>query len=222
MRSNIVYLAAQLGDIHRVPLREHFFELDATDRHLRFGSSLNDSAVLNYVDGIDFERDEVYAITDDAQAILGAVHIAVVGQDAELGLSVLVAARGQGIGNALFERAVMRLRNRCVREVRVRCLHQNAAMMHLAQKYGMKILQDGTDREARLELPPATSGTYMLEWLQDRHASYIGNLQDGSRFGQSVLSALPGMPIGPLDHSNLKWRNENTQTTATVTGRRPD
>ena len=222
MSTSVVFLAAQLSDIHRVPLREHFIELDATDRHLRFGSSLNDSAVLSYVDGIDFERDEVYAVTDDAQAILGAVHIAVVGQDAELGLSVLVAARGQGIGNALFERAVMRLRNRCVREVRVRCLHQNAAMMHLAQKYGMKILQDGTDREARLELPPATSGTYMLEWLQDRQASYIGNLQDGSRFGQSMRSALPGMPIGPLDHSNLNWRNENTQTTATVTGRRPD
>ena len=222
MRSNFVFLAAQLGDIHRISLREHFLTLDAADRHLRFGSSLNDSAVLNYVDGIDFERDEVYAVTDDAQAILGAVHIAVVGQDAELGLSVLSAARGQGIGNALFERAVMRLRNRCVREVRVRCLHQNAAMMHLAQKYGMKIHQEGTDREARLELPPATSGTYMLEWLQDRQASYIGNLQDGSRFGQSMLSAFPGMPIGPLDHSNLKWRNENSQTTATATGRRPD
>ena len=54
----------------------------------------------------------------------------------------------------------MRLRNRCVGEVLVRCLHQNAAMMHLAQKYGMKIQQDGTDREARLELPAATTGTY--------------------------------------------------------------
>ena len=228
MSTSIVFLAAQLSDDHRISLREHFLKLDAADRHLRFGSSLNDSAVLNYVDGIDFERDEVYAVTDDAQVILGAVHIAVVGQDAELGLSVLSAARGQGIGNALFERAVMRLRNRCVREVRVRCLHQNAAMMHLAQKYGMKIHQEGTDREARLELPAATTGTYMLEWLHDRQARYIGNLQNGTRFGQSMLAALPAFAVfpalqnGPLDHSNLKWRNENSQTTATATGRRPD
>ena len=191
MKSNMTFFATRLGDINREHLRAHFLQLDAEDRHLRFGSSLNDSAVIHYVDGIDFERDEIYAVADDAQTILGVVHIAVLPQEAELGLSVLAAARGQGIGNALFERAVMHLRNRCVREVLVRCLHQNAAMMHLAQKHGMKIQQDGSDREARLELPAATSGTYMLEWLHDRQARYIGNVRDTTRIGQSMLKVMP-------------------------------
>ena len=191
MKSNMTFFATRLGDINREHLRAHFLQLDAEDRHLRFGSSLNDSAVIHYVDGIDFERDEIYAVADDAQTILGVVHIAVLPQEAELGLSVLAVARGQGIGNALFERAVMHLRNRCVREVLVRCLHQNAAMMHLAQKHGMKIQQDGSDREARLELPAATSGTYMLEWLHDRQARYIGNVRDTTRIGQSMLKVMP-------------------------------
>lgn len=191
MKSDMTFFATRLGNINRDYLRAHFLQLDAEDRHLRFGSSLNDSAVIHYVDGIDFERDEIYAVADDAQTILGVVHIAVLPQEAELGLSVLAAARGQGIGNALFERAVMHLRNRCVREVLVRCLHQNAAMMHLAQKHGMKIQQDGSDREARLELPAATSGTYMLEWLHDRQARYIGNVRDTTRIGQSMLKAMP-------------------------------
>ncbi len=191
MKSNMTFFATRLGDINREHLRAHFLQLDAEDRHLRFGSSLNDSAIIHYVDGIDFERDEVYAVADDAQTILGVVHIAVLPQEAELGLSVLAAARGQGIGNALFERAVMHLRNRCVRQVLVRCLHQNAAMMHLAQKHGMKIQQDGSDREARLELPAATSGTYMLEWLHDRQARYIGNVRDTTRIGQSMLKVMP-------------------------------
>ncbi len=191
MKSNMTFFATRLGDINREHLRAHFLQLDAEDRHLRFGSSLNDSAIIHYVDGIDFERDEIYAVADDAQTILGVVHIAVLPQEAELGLSVLAAARGQGIGNALFERAVMHLRNRCVREVLVRCLHQNAAMMHLAQKHGMKIQQDGSDREARLELPAATSGTYMLEWLHDRQARYIGNVRDTTRIGQSMLKVMP-------------------------------
>ena len=193
MRPNAIFFAKPLGEIDKQPLRAHFLQLDAADRHLRFGASLNDSAVNYYVDGINFERDEVYAVADDAQSILGVVHIAVIGQEAELGLSVLAAARAQGIGNTLFERAVMRLRNRCVREVLVRCLHQNAAMMHLAQKYGMKIDHDGTDREARLALPAATSGTYMLEWLQNRQASYLGDLQSRTRFGQSMLAAFPAV-----------------------------
>ena len=172
-------------------LREHFLQLDVQDRHLRFGSSLNDSAVIAYVDGIDFERDEVYAVTDEAQAILGAVPIAGIGEDAELGLSVLAGARGQGVGNALFERAMMHLRNRCVREVLVRCLYQNAAMMHLARKYGTQIRQEGPDREARLVLPAATSGTYMLEWLQDQQATYVGNVRARTRFGKLMLAAFP-------------------------------
>ena len=197
MSTNNVFFAAKLGDAHRQRLRAHFLRLDANDRHLRFGSSLNDSAVINYVAGIDFEHDEVYAVTDDAKCILGVVHIVVVEQEAELGLSVLAPARGLGVGNTLFDRAVMHLRNRCVREVLVRCLHQNAAMMHLAQKHGMKIQQEGTDREARLELPAATSGSYMLEWLQDRQASYIGNLQDGTRFGRSILAAFPSFGMRP-------------------------
>lgn len=189
MSTNMIFFATRLGNIHRVRLRTHFLQLDATDRHLRFGSSLNDSAVIHYVDSIDFERDEVYAVADDMQRILGVVHIAVLPLEAELGLSVIAAARGQGIGNALFERAVMHLRNRCVREVLVRCLHQNAAMMHLAYKYGMKIQQEGSDREARLELPAATSGTYMLEWLQDQHASYVGTVRDSTRLGKMMMRA---------------------------------
>lgn len=191
MSTNATFFATQLGDINRERLREHFLQLDAQDRHLRFGASINDNAVVSYVDCLDFEQDEVYAITDESQQILGAVHIAILEEEAELGLSVLVAARGQGIGNALFERAVMRLRNRCVREVLVRCLYQNAAMMHLAQKYGMQIQQDGSDREARLILPAATSGTYMLEWLQDQQAAYVGNMRDSRRFGQLMLAAFP-------------------------------
>ena len=189
MSTNMIFFATRLGNIHRVRLRTHFLQLDATDRHLRFGSSLNDSAVIHYVDSIDFERDEVYAVADDMQRILGVVHIAVLPLEAELGLSVIAAARGQGIGNALFERAVMHLRNRCVREVLVRCLHQNAAMMHLAHKYGMKIQQEGSDREARLDLPAATSGTYMLEWLQDQHASYVGTVRDSTRLGKMMMRA---------------------------------
>ncbi len=191
MSTNATFFATQLGDINRERLREHFLQLDAQDRHLRFGASINDNAVVSYVDCLDFEQDEVYAITDESQQILGAVHIAILEEEAELGLSVLVAARGQGIGNALFERAVMRLRNRCVRAVLVRCLYQNAAMMHLAQKYGMQIQQDGSDREARLILPAATSGTYMLEWLQDQQAAYVGNMRDSRRFGQLMLAAFP-------------------------------
>ena len=185
------FFPVRLGDINRDRLREHFLQLDASDRHLRFGASQNDAAVIAYVEQLDFARDEVYAVSDDVLRILGAIHIAVLGDQAELGLSVLPCVRGQGVGNALFARAVMHLQNRGVHDVMVRCLYQNAAMMHLAHKFGMTIEDDGADREAHLLLPAATSGSYMLEWLQDQHASYVSRLQHGTRVGQSLLAALP-------------------------------
>jgi RimJ/RimL family protein N-acetyltransferase len=110
------------------------------------------------------------------------------GSAAELGLSVLDTARGMGIGNALFARATMHLRNRAVREVIIHCLSENAAMLHLAHKHGMQLLRDGIDSEARLTLPLATSETIMLEWLQDQQASYIGTVRENAKLARSMLS----------------------------------
>jgi len=36
------------------------------------------------------------------------------------------------------------------------CLAENAAMMHIAREAGMRIVIDGSDRDASLPLPPAT------------------------------------------------------------------
>jgi hypothetical protein len=81
----------ELSKLDRASLVRHFLALDGADRRLRFGVPLNDSAVRAYVARIDFERDTVFGVHDDALRLIGAAHLARSDGHAELGVSVLPA-----------------------------------------------------------------------------------------------------------------------------------
>ena len=157
----------------RAALLDHFISLAAEDRRLRFGTPLKDAAIADYVNRLDFMRDDVFAVHDGALRLLAVVHVAPGGGSAELGLSVLPEARGQGLGTALLERAVMHLRNREVRRAFVHCLSENGAMMHIARKLGMRVVPCGGETDAHLRLEPSTPQTHFTEWLQDQNAEVV-------------------------------------------------
>ena len=158
----------RLLETERGALIAHFLALGIEDRRLRFGSSLADDGIRAYVARIDFGRDGLFAVQDDALQLVAVVHIAMTGSQAELGLSVVPRARGQGLGHALFRRAVTFLRNRGGVEVFVHCLSENGAMMHLARRNGMRIVYSGGESDARLALEPATADSFVNEWLDDQ------------------------------------------------------
>ena len=83
--------------------------------------------------------DSVFVATDTDLEIIGAAHLAREDGHAQLGISVLPRSRGQGIGGALLERCAARARNWGMRVMFMNCLVENAAMMHLARKQGLKI-----------------------------------------------------------------------------------
>jgi GNAT superfamily N-acetyltransferase len=154
-------------------LLEHFKALEGEDRRLRFGSPLRDEAIAEYVARIDFVRDGVVAVHDGAMRLLAVIHIAITDGCAELGLSVLPEARNQGVGTALFARAVMHLRNRGASEVFVHCLSENGAMMHIARKLGMAIVPCGPETDARIRVDPPTPQSFLNEWMQDLNADTV-------------------------------------------------
>ena len=178
----------RLRNTDREALATHFLALDSDDRRLRFGAPISDHAILQLEERIDFERDELFGIADDDLRLIGVVHVAFYPDKAELGLSVLPAARGLGVGNALFERAVMHLTNRGVREVFVHCLSENGAMMHLASKHGMRVVREGTETDAYLELPRPTPGSVFVEWFQEKQADAVHLLRRQMALTRSILS----------------------------------
>ena len=177
----------RLQAFHRESLERHFLALGEDDRRLRFGANLSDEGVRGYVARIDFDRDEVFAVADDELDLQGVVHVAFTGETAELGLSVLPGGRGRGMGTALFERAVMHLRNRGARTVFVHCLAENQAMLHLSRKHGMRVVSEGGESEAFLELRPSTPDTVFAEWAQDRGADAVNAMRHNALLARKVL-----------------------------------
>ena len=133
-------------------------------------------------------------------------HVAFGDDHAELGLSVLPAHRGRGVGSALFERAAAHARNRFVGRLFMHCLRENAPIMRIARRYGMDIVTDIGDADAHLALPPASPASIAGEFVTDRFALYDHALKAHvaawKRINAVLLEAAPAPePVGPKRRS---------------------
>jgi GNAT superfamily N-acetyltransferase len=162
----------RLNEAARPQLLEHFLRLPAEDVRLRFGTTFGPPAIAQYVEHIDFDHDAILGVYDDELTLAGVVHVAFSGDSAELGLSILPGHRGRGVGSALFARAAEHARNRFVTRLYMHCLSENAAMMHIAKKSGMKICIDTGEADAYLKLPPADPASLTGEMVDQRLALF--------------------------------------------------
>lgn len=158
----------ELGRLERGKLLAHFLALGPEDRRLRFGLPLSDDSIADYVARIDFGRDAVFGVFDDELNLAAAAHLARAEEHAELGVSVLPAHRGHGIGAALLERAHTHARNWGIGTLFMHCLTENAAMMHLARKQNMRIAAASGEADAHLTLPPASAASLAEALLAER------------------------------------------------------
>lgn len=162
----------RVGAYARDDLARHLRALDAEDRRLRFGVALGDAAIDAYVVRIDFERDAVFALHDERLALVAAAHVGVGGEVAELGVSVLPAARGRGAGGALVARAAEYARNRRIDRLWMHCLAENARMMRIARRAGMAIVVEQGEADAWIALPPADPASIASEYAADQVALF--------------------------------------------------
>jgi GNAT superfamily N-acetyltransferase len=169
-------LVRELDDTHRAEVLQHFLTLEADDRHLRFGSPTSDAVIGRYVANLDFSQDALFGVFNAALNLVGIAHLAYVPnakdglRSAEFGVSVLHDSRHRGLGAALLERAAIHARNTHIDTLFVHCLAKNKAMMHLAQKLGMRVEFAYGDADAYLILPPANAQSILHEASQEQMA----------------------------------------------------
>ena len=164
-----------LGANHRERITKHLFALDPQDRYLRFGYMASDEQIGRYVDGMDFERDEIFGIYNRKLELIAMAHLAHGGNPAhdscaEFGVSVLKSARGRGYGARLFDRAAMHARNDGISMMFIHALSENTAMLKIARNAGATVEYDGSETEAFLRLQPATLDTRMTELVDEQIA----------------------------------------------------
>ncbi len=175
IRQSVITPIRSLGANHRDRIAQHLLSLNAGDRYLRFGYMAQDEQIQRYVDGMNFDRDDIFGIYNRKLELLAVAHLAYAeahGYElcAEFGVSVLPAARGRRYGARLFERAAMHASNEGVRMMFIHALSENSAMLKIARNAGARIQRDGTETEAYLALPVSTLDSHMTEMLEEQVA----------------------------------------------------
>lgn len=183
-----------LGESHRPHILQHLLALDPHDRYLRFGFVATDEHVARYVDGLDFERDDIFGISNRKLALIAMAHLAYAPGEArlacaEFGVSVNKKARGRGYGARLFERAAMHARNNNVALMFIHALSENMVMLRIARSAGATIERDGSESEAFLRLPQATLNSRMTEIVEDHYAQMDYQFKAQSKQFRDVLAA---------------------------------
>ncbi len=164
-----------LAPRHKPRILAHLLALSEDDRYLRFGYPATDEHIGRYVEGLNFERDEILGIFNRRLQLVAMAHLAFsvdpkLSTCAEFGVSVASNQRGKGLGAKLFDRAAMHARNQGVHMLFIHALSENAAMLKIARKAGARVERDGSESEAYLTLPEATLDSQVTGLLQDRMA----------------------------------------------------
>ncbi len=161
---------------HKDEILNHLLQLNDEDRRLRFGTQTPDEVIAHYVEHLDFNKDTVFGIFNDDLKLIGMAHLAYLPESknqaraAEFGVSVLPEGRAQGLGTALLQRSAVHSRNTRIETLYVHCLASNKAMMHLAQKAGMRVEYAYGDADAYLKLSPASPATIVEEAANEQWA----------------------------------------------------
>lgn len=190
-----------LGENHRARIAIHLKTLDAHDRYFRFGFAASDEQIDRYVNGLDFEHDEIFGIYNRNLVLIAVAHLAYAPDtgaqaSAEFGVSVLAQARGRHYGSRLFERAMMHARNVGVHRLYVHVLSENTAMLRIARHAGATFVIDGSETEGHLTLPPATFNSQITELVEEQLAQANYRIKVQARQFRHTLSSLQNAWLG--------------------------
>ncbi|MEO5607797.1 MAG: GNAT family N-acetyltransferase [Polaromonas sp.] len=193
--ASVIVPIRSIGPSHGERIATHLLALSKQDRYLRFGFAASDEQIHRYVNGLNFERDDIFGIYNRKLELIAMAHVAFSADPelkscAEFGVSVLAHARGRGYGARLFDRAVMHARNEGVQMMFIHALSENTAMLKIARKAGATIERDGSETEAYLTLKPADLESRVSEMFEEQLAQANYGLKAQARQFRSLLARI--------------------------------
>ena len=199
-----------LAPRHRERIATHLLALPPEDRYLRFGYAAGDEQIQRYVDGLDFDRDEVFGVHNRRLEVIALAHLAYPGPGftglpaAEFGGSVLPHARGRGYGAQLFEHAILHARNRGLHTLFIHALSENTVMLRIARRAGGVVHRTGSETDAYVHLPHETLASRLEQWVSDGAAGLDYSFKQQARLVDSVIGAIGEVKAGLGDqHGRL-------------------
>jgi RimJ/RimL family protein N-acetyltransferase len=180
---------------------DHLLALSEQDRYLRFGFIAGDAQIQRYVDGLDFERDEVFGVFNRRLQLIALAHLAYPADEnppkaAEFGGSVAAHLRGRGYGARLFEHAMLHARNRGIDTLFIHALSENLPMLRIARRAGATVERAGGESDAFLKLPPETLASQVEQFVGESAAALDYQLKQQARRVDAFMDALAEVRAG--------------------------
>ena len=164
--------------------REHILRLDPQSRRNRFGGTVSDEFVCNYVDLSVALEAVVHGCFIDG-VLRAAAELRPLGlnfpRQAEAALSVEKPWQSHGVGSALLARTLLTARNRGFRLLHMACLADNERMQQLARKFDAELSFDFGSVVGEVESSRPTPLSLMRELMTDGHGFATAMLELQSR-----------------------------------------
>ena len=152
--------------------REHLLRLDEASRRSRFGGTVSDDFLSNYVDlalGIDTVIHGFFV----NGTMRGAAELRPIGKpvarEAEAAFSIERPWQSHGVGSALLARTLLAARNRGIKFLHMACLANNERMQQLARKFDAELTFDFGSVVGEVSTPRPTPLSVMREIVADSH-----------------------------------------------------
>ena len=181
---------------HRDRILAHLTGLPERDRYLRFGYTAGDEQIGRYVQGLNFDRDEVFGVFNRRLDLIAMAHLAFPDagtpgpKAAEFGVSVATHARGRGYGACLFGHAMLHARNRGFDSMFIHALSENHVMLRIVRKAGATVDRAGSETDAYLKLPHDTLASRLEQWVGDGAAEIDYRFKQQARLVSGVIDTI--------------------------------
>lgn len=184
-------------------LIKHLCGLSDDDKFLRFGYHASVDYILSYVEKTWDEKGNRWFGVFDEDKLVASLHCAMIERTgAEMGCTVDPEYRGNGYGQALFDRGLTWCRSNGANHIYMHCLTQNKVIQHIAKKNGMNVIPQGwEEKEAHLKFDRPDYAAPMHDVICDR----IAAVDEFYRSQRQILKTL----LTPLNISHGKAKNKN-------------
>ena len=135
----------------------HIANLPESDVYLRFGFQANENQIRKYVEkSLQTETtrtnaDMWYAIKYDGE-IVATLHVAIRDDLAEFAFTTSPEHRNKGLGQLLFGRGFQLVSEFSISKIYMMFLTRNQPMRHIAKKFGLAVVTEGTDSESSIQI----------------------------------------------------------------------
>lgn len=156
--------------ITKEQLEQHLLDLDPASLVCRFGFPATKDSIKNYVQSIP-DDDLLFGIKTSltSDRVATAVHLAISGKTAELGISTLPDFKRKGYAERALRYGVDILRNRGINQIYSICMPDNSPLMALIRKLNITTITSSPgQREATISIPMAGIDSILAELRNDR------------------------------------------------------